>query len=75
MEISFFGFSASRNSSCAQIERRHVVLDRPGDEDDALLQQPRIDVVGALAAVGLLDDHRHEQVHIGVDRVSHGLIT
>ena len=37
-----------------------LVVDRRADEDDAVLQQPRKDVVGALAAVGLFDDHRHE---------------
>jgi hypothetical protein len=30
-------------------EGRHHILDRTGDEDDALLQQTREDVVGALA--------------------------
>src|SRR6185295_8687283 len=33
---------------------------RPDQEHDPLFQQARIDVVGALAAAGLLDDHRHE---------------
>ena len=37
-----------------------VVVDRRADEDDAVLEQPREDVVGALAAVGLFDDHRDE---------------
>ena len=40
------------------------VVDRRADEDDAVLQQAREDVVGALAAVGLLDHHRH-QLHPG----------
>ena len=31
-----------------------------------------IDVVGALAAVGLLDHHRDEVVHVGVDGIAHG---
>jgi hypothetical protein len=39
----------------------HVVVDRPPtQEDHALLQQARVDVVGALAAAGLLDHHRHQ---------------
>ena len=38
----------------------HVILDRTDNEDDALLQQPRVDVVSAFAAGSLLDDHRHE---------------
>src|SRR5215212_6644708 len=33
-----------------------MVLDRAGDEDDPLAQQPRKDVEAALAPVGLLDD-------------------
>ncbi len=39
---------------------RHVVLDRTHDEDHALLQQPRIDVISTFAASGLLDDHGDE---------------
>jgi hypothetical protein len=35
---------------------RHVVFHLTDQEDDALLEQARIDVVGALAAGGLLDD-------------------
>src|SRR5438105_12999515 len=37
---------------------RHRVLDGVPDEDDPFLEQAREDVVGALAARGLLDDHR-----------------
>src|SRR6266550_6947315 len=37
-----------------------MVLDRPGDEDDALAQQPRIDVEAAFAPVGLFDDDGDE---------------
>jgi hypothetical protein len=33
-------------------------MDRADQENDPLFQQARIDVVGALAAVRLLDDHR-----------------
>jgi len=36
-----------------------MVFDLAGDEDDALAQQARIDVVGAFAATGGLDDHGH----------------
>ena len=43
-----------------------LVVDRGAQEDDALLQQPRVDVERALAAARLLDDHRH-QVVVGVD--------
>jgi hypothetical protein len=48
IEISFFGFS----------------FDRARDKDDALLQQARIDVIGPLAAVGLLDHHGHQRVQV-----------
>jgi len=51
-------------------ERRHAILDRSGDEDDAFLQEARKNVVGAFAAVGLLDHHRHE-VHVGFHRIAH----
>ncbi len=42
-----------------------VVVDRRAEEDDAVLEQARVDVVAALAAVGLLDDRRDDEV---VDR-------
>ncbi len=38
----------------------HVVVDRADDEDHALLEQARIDVISALAARGLLDDDRNQ---------------
>ena len=38
----------------------HVVLDLADQEDDPFLQQARIDVVGALAAGGLLHHHGHQ---------------
>ena len=41
-------------------ERGHMVLDRAGDEDDPLAQQPRENVEAALAPVGLLDDDGDE---------------
>ncbi len=41
-------------------EVRDVVLDRVAQEDDPFLEQARVDVVGALASAGGLDDHRHE---------------
>ena len=37
-----------------------MVLDRAGDEDDPLAQQPRINVEAALAPVRLLDDDGDE---------------
>ena len=36
---------------------RDLVVDGGPQEDDALCQQARIDVEGALAARGLLNDH------------------
>jgi hypothetical protein len=35
-----------------------MILDRAGQKDDPLLEEPRINVIGALAAVGLLDNLR-----------------
>src|SRR5256885_15103912 len=37
-----------------------MILDRAGDEDDPLAQQPRKNVEAALAPVGLLDDDGDE---------------
>ena len=34
-------------------------------------KKPRIDVVGALATIGLLDHHRNELVLVGIARISH----
>src|SRR3546814_18755702 len=41
-------------------------------EDDALLQQARIDVVGALAPAGLLDHHGNQRVHDRFRQIIHG---
>ncbi|MCY1543573.1 hypothetical protein D9M68_793980 [compost metagenome] len=38
----------------------HVVFDRTDQEDHALLQQARVDVIGALTAGRLFDDHGHQ---------------
>src|SRR5260370_12845964 len=46
-------------------------MHRADQKDDPLLQQARIDVVGALAAVGLLDHHRHQVVHVCFGMVGH----
>jgi len=37
----------------------HIVIDRADDEDDALLEEARIDVIRPLATRGLLDDDGH----------------
>jgi hypothetical protein len=42
-------------------EVRDLVVDRGADEDDALAQQPRVDVERALAARVLLDDDGNER--------------
>ena len=60
MAISRFGFSDSRNRSCARDQARQAVLDAAGHENDPLLQQAREDVERAFAAAGLLDHHRNE---------------
>ena len=52
-------------------EGGHAILDRAGDEDDPLLEKPRIDVVGPFPAVGLLDHHGNEVLHVSFLRVAH----
>ena len=37
-----------------------MVVDRRADKDDVFFEQAGIDVVGALAAAGLLDHHGYE---------------
>ena len=37
-----------------------VIVDRRADENDPVLQQPRVDIVAAFAAAGLLHHHRDE---------------
>src|SRR5262249_34034844 len=51
-------------------QARHPVMDGTHHEDDALLQQPGIDVEGPLAAVCLLDHHGHKQVVVNLDRIA-----
>ena len=45
----------------------HLIGDRAADHDDAVLEQARVDVIGALAAAGLFDDDGDEIVvfHMG----------
>ena len=43
--------------SWATIEVRDLVVHRLAEEDDPLAEEPGVDVVRALAAGGLLDDH------------------
>ena len=49
----------------------HLVLDWARDEDNALLQEARINVIGPLAAVGLLDHHGHQRVQVYMAQVFH----
>src|SRR3546814_7210820 len=44
----------------------HVVFNGPDQENDALLEQTRIDVIGKLATGKLLDNHR-DQAACGLD--------
>src|SRR3546814_19918768 len=45
-------------------------MHRARQEDDAFLEQARIDVVGTFAAIRGLHHHRYEHVRVNVDRVS-----
>ena len=38
-----------------------VIVNRRADKNDVVFQQPRINVVGALAAAGLFDHHGYER--------------
>jgi amidase len=60
IEMSFDGFSLSRNSSWATISEA-MCLRPAGHEHDAFAQQAAEDVEAALAAAGLLDHHRHQR--------------
>ncbi len=40
-------------------QARDLVVDRATEEDDVVLEEARIDVVGALTAARLLYHHRH----------------
>src|SRR5258707_868873 len=51
-------------------QARHLIVHRADQEDDAFLEQARIDVEGALAPVGLLDHHGHEEIGIGLDGIA-----
>ena len=42
---------------------RHLIVDRCPQEDNALVEQARVDIVGSFAAAGLLDHHRDEWTH------------
>src|SRR5690606_12017300 len=42
----------------------HLLIDRGAQEDDALLEQQRVDVVRTLASGRRLDDHRHNVLRL-----------
>ncbi len=50
-------------------QARHVVVHRADNEDDPLLQQAGVDIECPLAAIGLLDHHRHQQIVVDLDRI------
>src|SRR6266571_3760502 len=52
---------------------RHHVVDGGAYEDDVVLQQARVDVVGPLAAGGLLDHHGDKRARIGRDHAKSSL--
>src|SRR5437899_13096552 len=39
---------------------RNVIVNRRSNKNDAVFEQPRINIVAALAAAGLFDHHRHQ---------------
>ena len=67
----FFRILRFKEQQLRHHQRGDAVVDRAGDEDDPFLQQARINVIGALAAVGLLDHHGNEMLHVGIDGIFH----
>ena len=49
-----------------------MIFDRAGYEDYALLEQSRGEIITALAACRLLDDHGPERVGCRIDGIAHG---
>lgn len=47
---------------------RHLVVDGTDHEDDAFLEQARVNIVRTLAATALFDHHRHQAEHFSVQR-------
>ena len=54
--------------------RGHHILDHAGHEDDALFQQPGIDIEGALAAVRLFDNHRDKLAGVIFYWIAHAFL-
>ena len=63
--MSLSGSSDSQVQELGHDQVRDLVGDRGAEEDDALVQQARVDVERALAAGGLLDDHWDQWAHAG----------
>ena len=59
--MSLSGSADSEVQQLGDDEVGDLVVDRRAEEDDALVEQPRVDVVLALAARGALDDHRDQR--------------
>jgi hypothetical protein len=72
--ISFLGVLRLKKKELRTDQCRHTVFDRTRDEDDALFQKPRKNIIGPFAAVGLFDHHRH-QIHHCINRIAHLLIS
>jgi len=77
----FLGVLRLQKEKLRDDEVRDLIVDWRADEDDALLEESRVDVEGALPPTGVLDHHRDEVVgwrlhlvHVGHKRHSrHGL--
>jgi len=61
--ISLSGSSDSRKKELGRDQIGNVVVDFRAQEDDAVPQQPRVNIVRSLAAAGLLDNHRDQIAH------------
>ncbi len=65
-EMSFSGILRCEEQQLRGHQVGHVVVNRRADENDVILQQARINIVGALAAVGLLDHHGNERCRVRI---------
>ena len=60
--MSFFGIAHLQEQQLRDDEVGDHVVHGRAQEDDAVHQQPRVNVIAALAAAGLLDHHRHQEI-------------
>jgi hypothetical protein len=63
--MSLSGFSLSRKH-LGDDQIGHLIVDRTDQENHALLEQTRVNVVRAFTAAALLNYHRHEAECLGV---------